>query len=599
MYALSTEAKKDLQSYTLSGTIGEVAFDDENILKGSLKVTNQCADKSTFGLGGAYISTFSCSFIGVDIGRNDWKNLPITLSVTINDTETFPVHTWYVDKAEHTKGITAIKAYDAMAKFDKSAGVDKGAYGTMYEWLTLACTRCGVTFGMTQQEVEALPNGNLSFFLEEMGDIETWRDVIYWLSVKIVGFATIDRSGNLILCTYHSTVDDTLDSNIRYNTSRYGDEIITYSGVSVYITAEQKVYYYHNEPDDGYTLKLGNDPFMQVTKTQRETYISNILANISSIEYNSCEVTIPFGLQYDLGDVLQFPNGQGSATDKFCIMEYSWTYYGGFKIKSISGQKASMSKTDKNLQGLLSAVDANEFTSYEQRNIGKIVIGDNQKERLILARIASNNSTKAQIHVEINLESVANTPTAEFEDFADIWEAIKDTAVRGIVSYVINSDEVDFYPTETYIDGKHVLHLMYILPLEANSLIIFEIYMRSIGGTITIRQGDIWFYASGAGLVGDGKWDGTFTVIDDVESWTLEEITFSNVTDSASAETQVPTGDSVSDTASNWTLVDNLTFASVTDTVLVETHAEVFRMITEAEDILVTEDGDVFYTEGD
>ena len=598
MYALSTEAKKDLQSYTLSGTIGNVAIDDENILKGSLKATNQCADKSTFGLGGAYISALSCSFIGVDIGRNDWKNLPITLSVTINDTETFPIHTWYVDKAEHTKGITAVKAYDAMAKFDKSAGVDKGAYGTMYEWLTLACTRCGVTFGMTQQEVEALPNGNLSFFLEEMGDIETWRDILYWLSVKIVGFATIDRSGNLILCTYHSTVDDTLDYNIRFNTSRYGDEIITYSGVSVYITADQKVYYYHNEPDDGYTLKLGNDPFMQVTKAQREVYINNILANIGNIEYNSCEVTIPFGLQYDLGDVLQFPNGQGSATDKFCIMEYSWTYYGGFKIKSISGQKASMSKTDKNLQGLLSAVDANEFTSYESKNINRITIGNNEEERLLMARIASNNTTKAQIHVEINLESVANTPSAEVEDFADIWEAISNTAVQGIVTYLVNSEEVDFYPTETWIDGKHVLHLMYILPLEANSLVIFEIYMRSVGGTITIDQGGVWFYASGAGLVGDGKWDGSFEIQEDVANWNIIEVSFANASESVTAETQTPTSNTLSDTVSSWNVVE-VTFTGASDTVLVETHTEVFRRVTEDGNIRVTEDSDVRYTEGD
>lgn len=598
MYALSTEAKKDLQHYTLSGTIGEIAFDDENILKGSLKVNNQCADNSTFSLGGAYISTFSCSFIGLDINRNDWKNLPITISVTINDAETFPVHTWYIDKAEHTKGITAIKAYDAMAKFDKSAGVDKGAYGTMYEWLTLACTACRVTLGMSQQEVEALPNGNMTFYLEEMGDIETWRDILYWLSVKVVGFATINRSGNLILCTYHSTVDDTLDANVRYNTSKYGDEIITYTGLSVYIPADQKVYYYHNEPDNGYTVKLGNDPFMQVTKAQREVYINNILANLAAIEYNSCEVTIPFGLQYDLGDVLQFPNGQGSATDKFCVMNYTWTYYGGFKIKSISGQKASMSKTDKNLQGLLSAVDSNEFTSYEQRNVSRITIGNNQEERLIMARIASNNSTKAQIHIEVNLKSVAATPTAEVEDFADIWAAISNTAVKGIVSYLVNSEEVDFYPTETYIDGKHVLHLMYILPLEANSITIFEVYMRSVGGTITIDQGGVWFYASGAGLVGDGKWDGSFNIQEDAASWDLINIEFAGATDSVTAETQTPEAASASDSTERWDLI-TITFDSASDSVLVETHTDVYRRITEDGNVRLTENDNVRYTEGD
>lgn len=599
MYALSTEAKESLQTYTLSGTIGELTFDDENVLKGSLRIANKCADSSTFSLGGVYIGTFQCSFMGLNVDRNDWKNLPITLEVTINDAETFPIGTWFVDKAEHTKGIVKIKAYDAMLKFNKKVSVDVGAFGTMYEWLMLACEQCNVTLGMTESQVEALPNGNMTFYLEEMGDIEEWRDVLFWLSNKVVGFATINRDGELILVKYHNTVDDTLEYDVRFNTSSYGDEVITYTGVSVYVVADQRVYYYHNDPDDGYTLKLGHDPFMQVTKAQRETYIENILANIDSIEYNSCDVTIPFGAQYDLGDVLKFPNGQGSSTDKFCIMSYSWTYYGGYRIKSISGQKASMSKTDKNVQGLLESVNSNEFTSYESRNVSEITIGNNESERLLMARIASNNSTKAQIHIEINLESVANTPVAEFEDFADIWDAISNTAVKGEITYFINSEEVSYYPAESYIDGKHVLHLMYILPLEANNVIIFEVYMRSIGGTITIGQGDVWFYASGAGLVGDGKWDGTLNIIDEVEGWTITNMTFASASDSVTAETQTPVnGGNLSDTASGWT-IPAITFESAEDSMYIEMHTDVFRRITEDGNVRVTENDDVRYIEGD
>lgn len=517
MYALSTEAKKDLQSYTLSGTIGDIPFDDDNILKGSLKISNQCADSSTFTLGGVFIGKFNCSFIGLNVERNDWKNLPITMSVSINGTEPIPVGVWYVDKAEHTKGLTVIKAYDAMERFDKSVGIDVGASGKMYDFLALACSTCHVSLGMTQAEVEALPNGNKFYVLNEMGDIETWRDLIFWLSAKIIGFATIDRSGNLILKQYHSTVDDTINYKVRFNTSRYGDEVITYSGLSVFISEEQKVRYYHNEPDNGYTLKLGNDPFMQVPEVQRMPYIEEILANIDGIEYNACDVTIPFGAHYDLGDVLQFPNGQGSTTNKFCIMSYSWTYYGGYRIKSISGQKASMSKTDKNLQGLLSSVGQNEFTSYELRNVAPISIGEDENVRLLFARIASNTQTKAQIHIEVNLES----------------EAVEDYT-QGIVTYLIDSTDTEFYPTETWIDGKHVLHLMYILPLQANEMQQFEVYMQSVGGSIEIPRGGVWLYASGAGLVGDGKWDGTILVTDVALDWDIIPIGFDGANDSVS-----------------------------------------------------------------
>ena len=525
MYALSTEAKKDLQSYTISGTIGNETFDNENILKGSMSFSNRCSDSSNFGLGGVYIAQMSCSFMGIDIPENEWKGKEISLSVRINDAQTIPLHKYYVDEASKTKGIMAVKCYDGMTKFDQAIGIDVGASGSIYQFLVLACSACGVTLGMTEAQVQALPNGNEPFVLNEMGDIETWRDLIFWLSVKVVGFATMNRDGELILVTYHSTVDDTLDANVRFNTSSYGDEIVSFTGLNVYITDEQKAYYYHNTPDDGYTLSLGQDPLMQTAPTQREEYIDNILANIGNIAYCHCDVTIPFGAHYDLGDVLQFPNGQGSSTKKFCIMGYEWTYYGGYRIHSIAGVKNSMSKTDKNLQGLLSTVGRNEFTSYELRNVRPITIGDNQEERLVHARIASNTGTKAQIHIEVNLKSIANTPSAEIEDFEDIWNAISDTATKGVVRYLIDSEEVDFHPTEKWIDGNHVLHLMYILPLEANTMTTFDAYLRSLGGTIDIDIGGVWFYASGAGLVGDGKWDGTVNIEDDVADWNLIGLT--------------------------------------------------------------------------
>jgi len=598
MYALSVEAKKDLQSYTIDGTIGSLEFDNDNVLKGSLAFSGQCVNPSTFSLGGVGIRQMSCAFLGIDIAENAWIGKEISLSITINDAETYPIGVFTVDSASRSRGVVRINAYDNMVKFEKPVSVDVGAYGTLYEWLTMACEACGVELGMNSAAVAALPNGNQSFYLEEMGDIETWRDLLFWLSVKVVGFATINRSGQLILVTYHSTVDDTIDYNVRFNTSSYGDEIITYSGINVYITADEKVYYYHNDPDNGYTLNLGQDPFMQVTKAQREVYINNMLAAIGNIAYNPCDVSIPFGVQYDLGDVLQFPNGQGSATNKFCVMAYEWTYYGGFRIKSIPSLKASKSKTDKNLQGLISTVGRNDFTSYESKNLASIEIGDNEEERLLLARIASNNSTKAQIHVEVNLESVANTPAAEVEDFSDIWSAISDTAVKGIVTYLVNSEEVNFHPTETWIDGKHVLHLMYILPLEANNVTIFEIYLRSVGGTISINQGDVWFYASGAGLVGDGKWDGSFEIQEDVANWNLIDISFASASDNVSAATQTPTSSSASDSVSTWSLVE-INFVGASDSVLVETHTDMFRRISENGDVRITESGDVRYTEGD
>ena len=600
MYTLSSEAKNDLQSYTISGTIGSHSFDNENILKGSLTIANQCSDSSTFNLGGVYIGQMSCTFIGVNIPRNEWIGQEISFSVTIGE-DTIPVGVFYVDSAKHTKNLVAVTAYDAMIKFDKIFGLDVGAYGQAYDMLKFACDECQVVLGMTRAEIEALPNGTQPFVLEELGDIETWRDFVYWLAVSLCSFATIDRSGNLVLRTFHKTIDDTINPNLRYSISEYGDEIITYTGAEVYIAEDRNIEYYSAAEDSGYTLNIGQNPFMQGPKQQRIHYMENIVDNLSEIEYNPCKVTIPFGIHYDLGDVLKFPNGQGSSTNLFCIMGYSWTYYGEYKITGIAGQKQGKNKTDKNLQSLLNNVGKNEFTSYEQRNLQPITIGDGETERLMMARIASNKDTKAEIQIEINLESVSNSQTKEYQTIptlAELYEDLADTLTKGIVTYRVNSEDSLYYPTESWIDGQHILHLQYILPVSANTMTQFDVYMTADGGTIDIDTGGIWFYASGAGLVGDGKWDGIIKLQDDATAWDIVNISMANTNDSVTANVQVPVGGNLQDNTSGWTLV-GVTFSETTDSVFVVTHAQSFPIITEDEEALITEDGIRFYTEGD
>lgn len=516
MYALLTESKQSIQHYDVSGTIGSEDFGKGNVFRNSFSLANQISSPSEFRLGGAHIGQLNITMMGVNISRNNWEGEDIEPIVTIGNTD-IPVGVFRIDSAKHSNGMVALTAYDRMEKFDKACGTDAGTNGFPYDLLALACQSCGVTLGMTRADVEALPNGNKTLILNTMGDIETWRDYIYWIAVTLCSFAVMDRAGNLILGTFHNSVDDEVPHKVRYTGSTYGDEIIRYTGVNIYVEDEKAIEYYHAAVDDGYTLNIGNNPFFQVSRIMREEYLANIINALSNIEFNACSVRVPFGFQYDLGDVLQFPNGQGSATNKFCVMGYSFKYNGECVLSGIPGQKHSQSKTDKNLQGLLSTVSKNEFTSYELRNVAPISIGEDENVRLLLARIASNTQTKAQIHIEVNLES----------------EAVEDYT-QGIVTYLIDSTDTEFYPTETWIDGKHVLHLMYILPLQANNMQQFEVYMQSVGGSIEIPRGGVWLYASGAGLVGDGKWDGNIELLDYTEEWTFSPYTFEDASDSVS-----------------------------------------------------------------
>ena len=487
MYSNIADAKKNIQTATISGTIGAESFDGSNILRGSFNVTNQSCDTSTFNYGGVYIGELSATFMGLSIPRNSWVGLEITPTVTIGEDD-IPLGVYIVNSVEHSGNRDSVKAYDRMSLFDKDASVTQGSYGTPYSFLALACQECGVPLGMTQAEVELLPNGNMPLVIGMIGDIQTWRDVLYWVSVTVGGFCTMNRSGELELRTYHTDADDSIPATVRFNGSQYGDEVVKYTGLSVGVADAEFPEYYFNEPDVEYTLDLGVNPFFQTTKASRAVFMNNLLTVLGNIEYVPCGVEIPFGFHYDLGDILNFPNGNGSATNKFCVMYYSWNLNGHCQIKSIPTPSKAMSKTDKDLQTAMSTTRKDEVASYETKNTGVIHIGSGETEKLVSVRMISNQDTKACIQIEVDLKSTAITPTAEYQvvedgiiHLEDIWQGISDTATQGIVTYLVNSAAAEIHPTETWIDGDHVMHLMYVLGLNSGITTSFDVYMKAQG----------------------------------------------------------------------------------------------------------------------
>lgn len=612
MYALIPEAKENIQGYSLSGTVGSVPFSQKNVV-GNFTVSNKGTNPSTFNLGNASIGQLTGTLHGLNINRNQWKGLYITPTVQIGQTAVpFPSKRYRIDQAEHINGMVKFTAYDDMERFEAEAGVTTGSSGTPYELLALACQSCNVELGMTQSEVEALPNGIQPLAIDDLGDIETWRDLLYWIGVTLCSFSFINREGKLALKHFHKETDDTMPVNVRYDGATYSDEIITYTGAYVTVTAEEAVRYYAAAEDTGYSLIIGANPFMQGAEAYRQILAENIVEGLGDIEYIAGNIQIPFGFHYDLGDVLLLPGGNGSATNKFCILGYEFTYNGKCRLTGIPGSKKSMSKTDKNIQGLLNTVDKNEFRDYEQKNAGIIEIGDGEEERICSVKLASNNNTKALIHIQVNLEAEADeiadildvdiqeeeeeiTATASGDD---IFRLVSGGTTKGIVRYLINSEEVEMKPEEQWLDGKHILHLMYVQPLESGIPVQFDAYLKAEGGTIKIPRGGLWLYGSGRGLVGDGKWDGTFNIQEDAADFSLIEIGIEQAIEGLIIDAQTPTAIIGSDTAAEFTLQE-LTFENAADLVFVNLYVGKYDLITEAGETFTTEDGIALVTEHD
>ena len=138
MYANIADSKKSIQTATISGTIGNVSFDGDNVIRGSFNVTNQCCDTSTFNYGGVYIGELTASFMGLNIPRNSWVGLEITPTVTIGEDD-IPLGVYIINEVQHSGNKASVKAYDRMSRFDIAPSMTEGSNGTPYDILALAC----------------------------------------------------------------------------------------------------------------------------------------------------------------------------------------------------------------------------------------------------------------------------------------------------------------------------------------------------------------------------------------------------------------------------------------------------------------------------
>ncbi len=505
MYQVSEEylkqTKRKVQTFRLTGTVNKVSFTNHDILSGSFTITNQCSEQNDVKIGSVYIGELKCTF-KPDLLVPDWTNAQIIVSegLLIDGTtwEDVPLGVYTVSEANDTEYGVDITAYDNMARFNRSCTVDI-TVGTPYELLTLACTTCEVELGMTQADVDALPNGTESLSLYTENDIETWQDFVFWVAQATGTIATMDREGKLVLRSYTQNVVDTLTNHERFTGSKFSKFETRYSGLSCVNMENDTTSYYGSDPDNYLTYNLGSNPFLQYgVDSYKEQIRRAVLDALLKIDYVPFETGCLCGAMYDLGDIIRCTDG--IAPGKLgCVMMYDYTFNNGCKITGFGSDPAlatAKSKTDKNLEGLRNNVSTNEILFFNYENASAIQIGDGESKAIIDIRFTSSVSIGVLFQAEVLLEAAATE-----ED------------VIGSIEYTLNDVTIIGYnPTETWKNGKHILSLMYMLMIDANSINRWLVKLSIAGGSVSIAQGGIRAVIYGQGLVGTVEWDGFITV---------------------------------------------------------------------------------------
>ena len=490
----------------LRGTIGNVSFTEADVLSGSFSVSNQCSDSDGVKIGSVNVGQLQATFRKGLIDRGRWKGAVITVSDGLwidedEDYEFVPLGIFVVDDAKYDKNGVKITAYDNMLKFDKGWNIST-TIGTAWSVLSLICEDCGVVNGMTQIQIEALPNGTNSIGLYTDNDCETYRDLLFWLAQMLGCFATIGRDGKLYLKQYGNTEIDSVSAGLRFEDNEFSDFQTGYSGITLTNIEDEEVMYVSEGEDNLLTYNLGSNPFMQYgTKSTRKQMCLDILRDIKIIDYVPFSTSLLHCPAYDLGDVIEFTGGIADDTKHSCIMyfEYNFQYYEAEGYGSDPALANVRSRVDKEVSGLMSKTDKNSIQMYTFKNVAAHEIRDGETEELIYIRFATMEAKLVTFQAEILCEAEVD---------ADM--------IAANVLYSLNGARVlDYQPTETWSeDGKHIISLYYMIEVESNQMYQWSVMLNSDGGTITVpvesARATIW----GQGLVTNAVWDGFIDVED-------------------------------------------------------------------------------------
>lgn len=548
-------------------------FAEKDIVKGSGYISSQCCDSNEIELGTVYASEMGIT-VFLDVDRYTLEDAIVELffhlQVEDGTWEEVPMGVFEVSEANRQVKCLELKAYDYMLRFDENFNGFE-TIGNAYDFMELCCKACHVELAQAREEIEAMPNGAEQLSIYTENDIETYRDLLYYVGQVLGGFFCINRYGKLELRKYGSDPVMKVESKHRFSSS-FSDFITRYTAVSSTNLKTQIAEYYALDPDDGLTMNLGINPLLQfgVDETRAEL-CNNILNDLAVINYVPFDSETIGNPALDLGDVLQFSGGHADSNKYTAIMSMQIKIGGKQTLKGVGKNPRlarAKSKNDKNISGLMNQIVENKTAGmigiHTFTNASAFTVGD-ADTKIISIEFATSEAVMAQFYssiiVDVEAEQVdksvssvvsvvipgvevtataintedtiAEEVTTTEEGNEDVTEPevignTKEQTIEVTVPVVWREDGeavVQFFfefndtiigihqPTETWHSGKHTIFLYYPIDnVVANIRNIFNVYMRVTGGTGTVDSGNCLAAITGQSMGARAPWDGELLI---------------------------------------------------------------------------------------
>lgn len=512
-------------------------FGPGNIVKGSGYISAQCCGGTEIELGTVYSAEMGITLLS-SIDRYTLEDALVELfyHLRLSDGtyEEVPMGLFEVSEANRTVKCLELKAYDYMLRFEKDFNGFESV-GTAFDFVNLCCKACDVEMAQSEAWYLAQANGNTPLSIYSDNDIETYRDVLYYVGQVLGGFFCINRAGKLELRKFGNEPVMTVLQKHRFSSS-FSDFITRYTAVSSTNMRTEIAEYYHLDVDDGLTMNLGVNPLLQFgldeTRKQLCTNILNDLAVVDYVPFDSDTIGNP---ALDLGDVLRFSGGQADSerisaiTSMQCKIGGKQTLKGVGKNPRLSQAK---SKNDKNISGLLNQIEAGKIGIHTFTNASAFTVTD-VDTKIISIEFATSEDNHAQFFGQVVVDVAADaveksavaSGTVEISDASvDVelpvsWS--EDGEAEVVFTFEFNDEEIlAHHPAETWHTGKHTILLYY--PIEdvvANYTNTFNVYMRVSGGSGTVDTGNCVASVTGQSMGASAAWDGTIEVEESVSRW--------------------------------------------------------------------------------
>lgn len=498
-----------IQKQRITGAVGAEAFGPSDILAGSVTITNQCSDASDYTLGGVFVGQLSMTFLrGFGIAIETWQGKEIVINFGLcidedNDTwEEFPLGHFFVYEANSVADGIEVRAYDAMANFDKVATWQP--VGTLYQVLTKLCQRCNVPLGMTQLEVEALPNGLVNYGLWPENDCSTYRDLLYWVAVTVGGFATINRDGELVVKSFQQIMNSvattpTLPWDKRCKGARVSDYRTYYRGLYLTDAKTDEVKFY-GALSGGPVYDMGKNPFIQYgTQTTKDNMARAVLQSLQ-VRLRPFEAQIMSAPIWELGDIISMTGGLATGYESRTVV-HSWTYSSGQGTKiACFGSNPALTNVSKDKAATAASKSAamNGISYKRYANPNEITVMG-AEEKVCDIYFTAEKETDVEVWHELLLETSLVDPSMTVE-----------------AVYYLDGVELTRRPIETYTDSAdHILTLNYCMGVDEGNH-RWEVYLTATGGTVTLDAEDAISVLKGQGLVKGDTWDGVIILADEV-----------------------------------------------------------------------------------